>query len=342
LWGNTVIMISRLVKMKISTLNLILTGLCTVLLLSGCQTTSDLGGENKEISEAESNIVFYGPGLDGGFRRIISGHDSKTRMDQVISIYGPRAGKTPYAEIYYKRITRTNYFFKNLKIDTLIDRVLSDYEDGAVNKPDIIAKGQKKNKLGVIHYATYMLPDEACVMFFQTYGKYADGPNLKGDKLIAGSYCDAASKPFTDHQVEGVLSMLGDKNSKYPEKPKGWAAAEVSSDALLQRKMAAKWLFSLDWDDVGEINNIPVTLNLDGVDLIGSFEFTQSMLGQCKGLGRIDAYKLNHTKSNLMGSWEITCAKVTASGNITARAQDGSGTGRDSKGRMIIVTLSAS
>lgn len=275
--------------------------LLAVMGLFACQTTSELGGESVEINEDESDLVFYGPGLDGGFRRLIAGRIGNSY--QIYGIYGPKTGEYPNAEIVYQRIVRHNYFFENIDIE---EEVASWNSKGST--PKIIATGRTKNSVGSIEYATYVKGNESCVQLLQVYGGVAESTRLKGNRLIMGYYCDQGSEPFSVEDAENIARRVSDRSFVKQN------ASIVSKEIHLS--------FDMDWGGAASIAGIAVKMTKStSDDFLGHINFTSPSLGKCYGNMKIAIDELASLDDQKNGDWKLWCGDVTASGDFIIQSK---------------------
>jgi len=279
--------------------------LLAVMGLFACQTTSDLGGESVEINEDESDLVFYGPGLDGGYRRLIAGRVRNSY--QIYGIYGPKTGEFPNAEIVYQRIVRNNYFFE--KID--IEKEVANWNSKG-RTPKIITKGRTKNSVGFIEYAIYLKGNESCVQLLQVYGRGAESNRLKGDRLIMGYYCDKGSEPFSVEDAEKIARRVSDRSFVKQN------ASIVSKEIHLT--------FDMDWGGAAAIEGISVKMTKStSDDFLGHINFASPTLGKCYGNMKIGIDELASLDDQKKGDWKLWCGDVTASGgfNLVSKKMKG-------------------
>ena len=68
-----------------------------------------LGPEYREISEEESGLQFYAPGLKGGYRKFIYGQDERY-VKRVVGVYGPKQGEFPRGQLVLIEMPPRLYF----------------------------------------------------------------------------------------------------------------------------------------------------------------------------------------------------------------------------------------
>jgi len=278
--------------------------------LAACDTTSDLGVEFTEITEEESDLVFYGPGLQGGFRRIISGKVPKDDEEKTIAFYGPALGKTPYAEIHHNRITRHNSYFNNIPLDSFAENLMAEIKETSNIPPTLFEKDTAINKLGNIHYLTYLDGDETCISFFQIYGNYGSSK----DRLIAGSYYDEGTVGFNLSQIKYILSMIGDKKVNTPFKPQSWLVKKSSPNLTGERSF--KILLNFIWTEVGAVHSVPLIIKRSQISqniFETPFQFKHHILGNCTGINYMND-NIFDKYEQMKATWRIDCGETTATG----------------------------
>lgn len=337
-----------------------LSALALLSVLAACVTSSDIGKKSEEISEAESDLVFYGPGLEGGFRRIITGMNGP-RARQTFAMYGPKKGKTPYANIVMLHVGSLNYYFKKQSIE----KTVAIWAQNENNPPSIVDEGYVVNKLGKALYATYMEGGEACVAFILNYGG-SEANSLAGNRKMTGHYCDKRTSNFSHEEVTRILKTLGDKNVKYPEPPIGWVAASsaaAGSASSLSGLTKLSLLLSFEWDNGSIVENIRADLSkgqLAGNTIVAPFHFENLKTGKCDGNLKLTKNAFDTKAKSISGKWEIDCAQKITRGSFTigesimedflaelsteeiAKVQQvtfGSGTGVGDDKKIVIITI---
>ncbi len=192
--------------------------LCALLgaMLASC-VAGDMGAEVEEISEAESGIVFYGPGLDGGFRRFLT---TQTPQFDTITAgdYGPRRGGFPRAQIQLYELSPRRYFPSALTLSTLVEE--SAFFKGRKIVPG--EEGETRNAAGRIEYLTFLADAMPCVAFLEIIG--AGNAGGLGAKRLSGFYCRENGPAITAGEAVVIVQAIGHREHGAPDPPKGWGA----------------------------------------------------------------------------------------------------------------------
>ena len=186
-------------------------------MLAAC-AANDMGMEFAEIGEADSNLVFYGPGLDGGYRKFLIAKNPQ--FDTItVGIYGPRRGGFPRAQIVLYEGAPGRYF----PTAPELSRYLAETEFFKGRK---IIPGQEdntRNAAGDIRYLTFMADAIPCIAFQQFMGFRDDGG--MGTKRLSGYYCRGEGKPtISAGEAVEIVNTIGHRKHGVPEPPKGWGA----------------------------------------------------------------------------------------------------------------------
>jgi len=191
---------------------LILLALTAFALAGGCAAT-DIGTEYIEISEEESGLQFYGPGLAGGYRHILTGRDDHF-VRRTVATYGPTSGEYPFARIYFSETPPDRYFARSLPVVDTIEQWFSDksYEIGAT--------AETVNTIGRVDFVTVTVEGTACVVWLQTFGE-KDGTGV-GTGLINGFYCRGEGPMMTISEAEFIVKLVGHREHGVVDPPAGW------------------------------------------------------------------------------------------------------------------------
>lgn len=183
-------------------------------LLSAC-AAEELGPQFREISEAESGLVFYGPGLGGGYRQFLAGQDARF-VNRTLGVYGPRRGEFPFAQIILMETPPNMHFTKAPSPKAMFE--MWDWFEGRT-----ITTGQAGSAVNVIGRADYAVATAdgvACMAWTQPFGISHDGG--VGTRLLAGFYCKGKAPMMAAAEAESVVKALGHRKVGLPDKPTGW------------------------------------------------------------------------------------------------------------------------
>lgn len=288
------------------------------LFLAGCGENA-LGPEYGEISEEESGLQFYAPGLEGGYRNIIYGQDERF-IKRTVAVYGPKQGEFPHAQLVLIEMPPRRHF---TRIDPPGDTI---EEWGAFKNRAIIQgpAGTVVNKIGRIEYAAFLADRLSCIVFRQVFGTvYGTG---RGTRLLDGFYCKGEAPMMTKGEAVAIIKVVGHRKYGPIKPPEGWPKP-------MALKIQAIWSNgSSDVDIVnGEITFPPGGKN--GVMRIGPVAGRN-----CSGAVSYDRKE----KDKVFMLWSLVCADgITATGTLAIRKVKNStylvGDGEDSKGRNVAI-----
>jgi len=178
----------------------------------GCAET-DIGTEYVEISEEESALQFYGPGLAGGYRQVLTGEDEHF-VRRTVATYGPKSGEFPFARIYFSETPPDRYFARSLPVVDTIDRWFRErtYQIGV--------KASAVNAIGRVDFVTATVDGAACVVWLQTFGA-KDGTGV-GTGLINGFYCRGPGSMMATSEAESIVKLVGHREEGAIAAPQGW------------------------------------------------------------------------------------------------------------------------
>ncbi len=297
-----------------------------VFALAGACTNGDIGPEYLEVSEVESRLQFYGPGLAGGYRLFLTGKDSHF-VRRTIATYGPVSGEFPFARMYLAETPPTRHFTRVRPVKEGIEQW--DWFRGKTI--EIGASGDAVNAIGRIEYAAATADGIACVAWLQTFGP-REGTGV-GTRVLSGFYCKGTGTMPSAAEAESIVRLVGHRTYGAIEPPTGWAASTSSTGRT------------------GSIS-IPIQViwanNTSGVDIFGGriripdgkMNGTMSLGGdsgrQCEGVVDYDRQE----SDRLFMRWRLTCADgLNASGTLTMKDVGRStyvvGEGKDNRGRKV-------
>jgi hypothetical protein len=298
-------------------------------LLGSC-TGADIGPEYVEVSEEESQLVFYGPGLAGGFRRFLTGQDEHF-VRRTIGEYGPRQGEFPFALIYFSETPPTRHFTSVPRVEETVER-WGWFSNKTV---EIGGSGTAVNGIGRIDYAIATADGIACVVWLQTSGP-REGTGV-GTLVLNGYYCRGEGPMMRAPEAESIVKLVGHRKLGAVAPPEGWLAAVAAS---ADRTVPASLPIQVMWS-----NNSSGVDSFDGEILFsdgqkpGVIRIGTDAGRDCEGVVSYDSEEKD--KVNML--WGLTCADgVTASGKLTVRMVDNDvhlvGQGEDSRGQIIAIT----
>lgn len=186
----------------------------------GACAASDMGMEFEEIPEENSNLVFYGPGLDGGYRNFLTG--KSPQFDTItVGMYGPRRGGFPRALLRLDEAAPQRHFLT----EPALSRYVAEMEFFKGRKIAPGGEGKTRNPAGDIRYLTFLADAMPCVAFMQFMG-FRDEGGL-GDKRLSGFYCRGEGKPaISAGEAVEIVQAIGHREHGAPEPPAGWGGAK--------------------------------------------------------------------------------------------------------------------
>ncbi|UCH75275.1 MAG: hypothetical protein JSU82_05380 [Rhodospirillales bacterium] len=197
------------------------TAIAMCLLAAAC-ADSDMGAEYFEISEEESALQFYGPGLAGGYRQFLTGEDQHF-VRRTLATYGPQSGEFPFARMYYSETPPNRYFARSLPIEDTIEQ-WGWFSDKTV---EIGAALETVNAIGRVDFLTLTADGVACVIWLQAFGP-AEGTGV-GSRLLNGFYCRGPGSMMTNSEAESIVKLVGHKEYGAVTPPRDWSAAAPPS-----------------------------------------------------------------------------------------------------------------
>lgn len=194
-------------------------------MLTAC-TQNDMGSEYEEIAEEKTNLVFYGPGLNGGYRQFLTG--KSPRYDTVtIGIYGPGSGSFPRAQIVLHEAAPQRHFLTAPSLSKYVAK--REFFKGRDITPG--KEGETNNAAGSIRYLTFLADTMPCVAFVQFMGVRDEGG--LGDKRLLGFYCRGEGQPaISAGEAVEIVKTIGHRKHGAPEPPKGWDGARSKVSPL--------------------------------------------------------------------------------------------------------------
>lgn len=191
--------------------------LIIVALVGACAAT-DIGPEYAEVSEEESALQFYGPGLAGGFRQFLSGQDSRF-VHRTFATYGPKFGEFPFAQMYFVEAPPDKHFTRAPAADATFKNW--DWFNNKTVKTGI--RGETVNALGRVEFATASADGIACVAWLQTLGRRDDGG--VGTMLLNGYYCRGEGPMLSEAEAEMIVKRIGHREYGAVAAPQGWGGS---------------------------------------------------------------------------------------------------------------------
>lgn len=302
-----------------------LKGVAAVALIAvtGCVTNTDIGTVNEEVTEAESKLVFNGPGLEDGYRKIISGTVSGRLNRQTLGHYGPKKGQFPFASIVMYESTRNDIYYPR---ETVEDS-LAGWTNYSENPPAVGPTYRGQNSIGVIRYAAYQDEDANCIAFTQSYGSKVTGKGAAN--TLSGYYCRGGDTPISKDEGAKIVAAVGHRD--YGDVPLSeLRAAQIAEVTSRVKDLSGHYV--VDWPGLtaSEVTKITFVGQESG-----AFFFKTDDLGHCDGDYDVTAFG----KDSIVGSWKLACGDYTASGKFDKGAA-GSGVeiravGQDETGREV-------
>lgn len=293
------------------------------LLIAGC-TGESLGPEYGEISEEESGLQFYAPGLAGGYRKIISGQDEQY-INRMVAQYGPERGEFPHAQLILIEMP-PRYYLPSMPPpqDTLDDWGL--FENRTITQGPV---GTAVNKIGRIKYAALRADKLSCVVFQQPFGTvYGSGGG--GTHLIGGYYCKGEAPMMTEAEAEAIVKAVGHRKYGPIEPPAAWNAAAPSAAA--RRKLDLVVL----WAEGNGTKRLTGTAYIGGKNQQTELRIFVGERGSCHGALAPDS----GVDSAKEGAWKLWCGDGSkASGRYRTSGESAAGSGMDENANKVSLTI---
>jgi len=183
---------------------------------AGACTSADIGPEYIEVSEEESGLLFYSPGLADGFRQFLTGHDHHY-VRRTIATYGPKAGKFPFARMYFAETPPNRHFTRALPLEKTIEQ-WGFFQNKTIEAGETAST---VNAIGRIDFATATADGVACVVWLQIFGP-REGSGV-GTRLLNGYYCAGAGVMMSLSEAESIVRLVGHRKYGAVEPPAGWS-----------------------------------------------------------------------------------------------------------------------
>jgi len=184
--------------------------------LAGC-AAEEIGTEYGTISEAESGILFYGPGLERGYRQFLAGQTS-TFVDQTFATYGPPTGEFPRSEIVLIEAPPNRHIARLPVLKNSIDSFGLFKNRAIVTGPG----GHVVNAIGDAEYLAFTADRLSGVIWRQTASAFQDGGY--GKVLMFGYYCKGEAPMMTGDEAGSILTRVGHVTYGSIDPPAGWPA----------------------------------------------------------------------------------------------------------------------
>lgn len=186
------------------------------LALAAC-ASDELGPEFREISESESGLQFYGPGLGGGFRKFLTGTDDQ-HVRFTVGVYGPRYGEFPWANIRIVVLPTQRVFTRTRPLrETIGTREMFAGQSIALGD-----EGSTVNRLGRADYILFTADRQSCVAWQQVFGATFGGG--LGRQSLDGLYCVGGNAPMKKHEAAGIVERVGHRDYGSIAPPPDWPA----------------------------------------------------------------------------------------------------------------------
>ena len=314
--------------------------ICAILALSAIVAacgTDDLGTQYTEIGEEESGLLFYGPGLAGGFRRFLVGRDEQ-HIKRTTATYGPRAGDLPHAQLYFVEMPPGRHFTRLSPVEEMIEG-WGYFENKTIVQG---SKGSAVNVLGRIDHLTFTADGIACVIWRQPLGiKHDRGV---GTILLDGYYCKGEGPMMSAAEAKAILKLIGHRKLGPVKPPPEWYPETAGKVDIPNLPFFAAWGHSGRFKTTvpGRLifNNLAGTA--EKPTLQGDIQTDAGPHGACNG-----GFELVQIEDLLFeGEWSLNCTDgVAAEGRLTIGKQQGesvlTGSGTDSEKQPVTLSLDA-
>lgn len=185
---------------------------------AGSCADTDIGPQYVEISERESGLQFYGPGLAGGYRQFLTGRDNHYVL-RTLATYGPKSGGFPFARIFYTETPPDRYFARSIRVEDTLKH-WGWFSHKAIETG---ATEDSVNALGRVEFVTVTADGIACVVWIQAFGM-GEGTGA-GSRLLNGYYCRGRGPMMTAAEAESIVKLVGHKTYGVVPPPEGWSTA---------------------------------------------------------------------------------------------------------------------
>ena len=283
-----------------------------VAVLAGACTVGDIGPEYVNISEEESGLLFFGPGLADGYRQILAGTDQKY-VRRTVARYGPPIGKYPHAQIHYTEAPPGRQF----KRDVQAQATIKNWGWFSNKTVETGATGVTVNAMGRIGYAAATADGIACVVWRQPMGIRDNGG--AGTRMLSGYYCRGEGPMITAAEAVSIVKRIGHRELGPIEPPEGWSDAAALGIEVMWKNATS------GLDHFRGIIRVPQ----EGRN--GTIQVGPRGGRKCSG----PLTPAGATDSREVMKWSLTCSDgLTAKGSLRYRQSDDYvvGEGEDSEG----------
>ena len=289
-------------------------------LLAGCGAGT-LSGDGREISEAESRLVFDGPDLEGGFRQFFR-EDPADGAEWIVGVYGPVSGRLPRAELIFYRPPPLHFLSRPAAPGDLVD----DFEFFSGRTLYFGETGQATNRIGAAQYRLLTADDMSCVVFILPFGSRQHG--MAGNKTLFGFYCRDAAAQLDAAQVERIVAAVGHADFGAPSPASGARAGQVSGPA------AAAVPARVDWEGRGSAIEGSIAVIASAAD--GEFRLRLDDGTSCAGQWTHLSGSYG-TDAPPSGRWDMLCDNGLSAAGTYVSPEQGAGdfTGSDRQGRAV-------
>ncbi len=289
-------------------------------LLAGCGAGT-LSGDSGEISEAESRLVFRGPGIEGGFRQFFREKISSGE-EWTVGIYGPVSGRLPRAEIVFYRPPPLYFLGRPAGPGGLVD----DFEFFSGRTLLFGESGKAANRIGAAQYQLVAADDMSCVVFEQPFGSRQHG--MAGNKALYGFYCQDSAAELGAAQAERIVAAVGHADYGVPSAALGAPAGQVSEPAVVAMPV------QIDWQGRGSAIAGTIAVNASAAD--GEFRLRLDDGTSCAGQWTNLSGSYG-TDAPPAGRWDMLCDNgLSAAGTYVSPAPGvGDFTGTDRQRRAV-------
>ena len=181
--------------------------------LAASCTPQDLGHQFKEVSEVESKIQFYGPGLEGGYRQFLTAAPTLTSGRKTVASYGAKQGEFPLAFVAYNEAP-PEFKYEFLPSITKVISSMDYFKNRKIVRGEF---GFKKNPIGDVEYLPFTADGISCVSWVQAVGQVAF--HQVGTALIYGYYCKGEGPVMSEKEANSIVNLLGHVDHGWIEPP---------------------------------------------------------------------------------------------------------------------------
>lgn len=184
------------------------------LLATAC-AGDDLGPVFNEISEKESDLQFYGPGLAGGSRQIIAGYN-KHNVWRVSTSYRSIHGHYPQAHMIFYELPPGRHYYTIKPVE----KEVLDWNWFKGKTVELGTAGTTTSKLGNIRLVALTVDGKSCVAWKQPMGTKKN--NSVGNMLLLGYYCGEGDTMITETEAASIVKQIGHRKYGPLEPPEDW------------------------------------------------------------------------------------------------------------------------